>query len=59
MYILHAKFDGKTVFNEEIPVYKWQKKIKHIKIILGKIEVTIVLYILHIGKAQGVHIANY
>ena len=28
MSVLHAKFDVKTVMNEEIPVNEWQKKIK-------------------------------
>ena len=28
MSVLHAKFDAKTVMNEEIPIKEWQKKIK-------------------------------
>ena len=32
MSVLHAKFDVKTVVNEEIPVNEWQKKIKSVKV---------------------------
>ena len=29
MYVLHAKFDGKTVLNEQyLYINEWQKKIK-------------------------------
>ena len=32
MSVLHAKFGVKTVMNEEIPVNKWQKKKKNVKV---------------------------
>ena len=32
MSVLHAKFDVKTVMNEEIPVNELQKKIKNVKV---------------------------
>lgn len=32
MHVFHAKFDGKTVLNEEILANKWRKKIKHVKV---------------------------
>ena len=47
MSVLHAKFDVKTVMNEEIPVNEWQKKIKKMS------KLAEMMFILYSSKILG------
>ena len=62
MSVLHAKFDVKTVINEEVPVNEWQKKIKSVKVgrndvysINSKILVKTEVFSIHVIMVHPAH----